>query len=130
MAISVAMRRRAARCVCAGALVSTILGCAEPAPVKHLDVSIRASATELMVTNDSPDAWRSGHIWLTEQSSLGPSPYKLEMGKIDAHGTKIFQLHDFADGDGRRFDPFALKLHLLLVSAETASGHAEATLSQ
>jgi hypothetical protein len=87
---------------------------------QHLDAQVFVLGDQMTVHNSGPGAWSNCSANLNMHGfSLG---YTLQMGAIPARDTKVISLTEFADSDGNRFNPAALKVLNLLLHCSTPKG--------
>jgi hypothetical protein len=97
---------------------------AEPAtPAELPSLKVEFSLPEgaaLGVENKDTADWKKCEAYLNGHGfSLG---YKLALGSIAAGETRTYPLSEFADSDGKRFDPYSLKVLTGYISCTTPRG--------
>jgi hypothetical protein len=107
----------------------TAVGCAderasEAAPTipRKLDVSVRASGTQLQITNNETVVW-------TDIVAEVNDEYRNTIDPIKPGQSATVQLIEFATPEGKRFNPFGYKLTKLHLQAEVDAHGTKATWS-
>ena len=87
---------------------------AKVAELEHARVIVSGSRVEL--ANTGPDPWTNVTVAVTE-TNFKRSGYLVNVGDLAAYRNRTVRLSEFSDEQGRRFNPFALKVRLAMIVA-------------
>jgi hypothetical protein len=88
---------------------------------------IEVSNLILIVTNDSDEDWRQMDI--TIRAAAGGTAYRSHVDAITPHSSARLRLNDFADMDGKRWNPLGLKIDRVKIEGSADGEHASGTYS-
>jgi hypothetical protein len=91
-------------------------------PVRtELSASVRFTGTQFVITNN--ESFDLTNIKMEINGGIFSGGYELKHGRMKAKETYTVGALQFADNDGKRFNPFQMKPQKFTISADSSIGH-------